>query len=283
MNHAEQTSVWTPHARQWHKVGPPLRPNEDDLGLMISALEPVFLSHHEKCPIAILGVTPELVQLPWPAAVTVHAFDHSEEMIASVWSPHPKVPSAVASASWQKLPIEDGRFCAVVGDGSLNSLPSLGDYDEVLKELRRVMQPGALAVVRCFIRPDQVQTPEEIRQEVMARRIGNFHAFKWCLAMSLTDGPSASVEVAQIHSAFETYFPDRCALAQMTGWPREQIDTIDAYKNSRTRYSFPTLAQMRTRCAPYFEVKAVDYPGYELAQRFPTLTLQRKNAEGETN
>lgn len=283
MNQTEQAAVWAPHARQWSKVGPPLKPSEDDLRLVIAALEPVFRMHPERCPIALLGVTPELVQLPWPAAVTLNAFDHSAQMIATVWAPHPGVSSTVTQAQWQKLPVEEARFCAVVGDGALNTLPCVADYDEVLQELCRVMVPGALAVLRCFIRPDQRQTLEEVRQVVSAGRIGSFHAFKWCLAQSLADGPSASVAVAQIHAAFEAYFPDRTVLAEMTGWPKEQIDTIDAYKDAPTSYSFPTLDQMRIQCAPYFEVKSIDYPGYALAQRFPTLTLQRKGAEKETH
>jgi hypothetical protein len=37
---------------------------------------------------------------------------------------------------------------------------------------------------------------------------------------------------------FEEGFPSRSALSEATGWPQEQIDTIDAYQCSPTRLSF---------------------------------------------
>ena len=83
-------------------------------------------------PLVVLGVTPELVHLPWPDAVIVHACDHSAEMIASVWQAHQRVRSRVLQASWQHLPFPGSSVRAVVGDGSLNVLPLLSDYPDVL-------------------------------------------------------------------------------------------------------------------------------------------------------
>lgn len=89
--------------------------------------------------------------------------------------------------------------------------------------------------------------------------------------MSLSDVAGASVAVSDIHAAFEACFPSRDVLAAWTGWPRQQIDTIDSHRGSVTRYNFPRLWDMRVHCSRHFEVEAIRCAGYELAERCPTL------------
>jgi SAM-dependent methyltransferase len=279
LSDVKQAAVWGQHAQQWSRVGPPLKPSAEDADLTLLGLQSVFAQHPNMCQVAILGVTPELVLLPWPDFVHLFAFDHSAEMIAQVWQPHPVVISSVHEADWRKFPLETGSIQAAVGDGSLNVLPHLQDYRAVLEELHRVMAPGAVLVIRCFIRPDKVETLPEVIAAVHASQVGSFHALKWRCAMSLADVPGASVAVSDIHAAFETSFPSRLLLSEMTGWPEAQIDTIDAYKGAPTRYNFPTLQEMRDRCAPYFDVEDVRYAIYEMADRCPTLILKRRGLD----
>ncbi len=276
-----QTAVWKRHASQWARVGPPLKPSPEDGALTLAALGPAI--QQAPCLLAILGVTPELVQLPWPQSVELRAYDHSAEMIASLWRKHPSRRSSVAQAGWQQLPVADGSFHAVVGDGSLNALPSLAAYGEVLKELHRTMREGASAVIRCFIRPDRAETLAEVVDAVNAGQVGSFHALKWRIAMCLAAVPGAGVAVRDIRSALDAYFPSRPGLASKTGWPQEVIDTIDAYKDSATCYSFPSLGELRLQCQPYFDIAGVRYGSYELSDRCPMITFQRlgRNRNGE--
>lgn len=244
---------------------------------MLEALSPSL--DRMTCPgrVAVLGVTPELVQLPWPAGVELSAFDHSISMIEQVWRPNPSVRSSVHQADWAALPLDACSVLAVVGDGSFNALPSLNSYAAVLAELHRVMLPGALMVVRCFIRPEKTETLEDVVAAVRHGRVGSFHALKWRVAMSLADVPDAGVAVSDIHAAFEACFPSRARLASQTGWPTPQIDTIDSYRGSITRYNFPTLQEFQLHCAPHFDVVDVRHATYELADRCPTLTLRRRD------
>lgn len=248
--------------------------------LMLSALQTVFDATDGPCKIALLGVTPELVQLPWPQKVVLDAFDHSADMIARVWRPHPTVDSSVHKADWRALPLEAETLNAVVGDGSLNVLPELGQYPAVLKELHRVLVAQGHVVIRCFIRPDVVEPVPAIVAAALAGQVGSFHGLKWRLAMALAGLSGACVAVSDIHAVFEASFSSRFALSEATGWPQEQIDTIDAYRGSPTRYTFPTLDQMREQCERWFDVVKVAYGSYESADRYPTLTLVRKNARG---
>lgn len=245
---------------------------------MLGRLLGLFCAVPKPCVVAVLGVTPELVHLPWPAPVELRAYDHSAQMIAAVWRPHPAVACTVTRADWRCIPAEASSFQAVVGDGALNVLPGLSDYGSVLRELHRVLAPGGSVVLRCFIRPDRPETLAQVRAAVSGGTVGSFHALKWRLAMSLANGPGASVAVTAIHDAFVAAFPSPGALADMTGWPFAVIDTIDAYRGASTRYSFPTLSELRQACLPYFDLADIAYGTYELAERYPTLTLTRRSA-----
>jgi len=55
----------------------------------------------------------------------------------------------------------------------------------------------------------------------------------------------ANVKVIDILSTVDVLFPDRESLVAATGWPREDIATIDVYRGSREVYGFPTLTHLR--------------------------------------
>ena len=225
----------------------------------------------------VLGVTPEVVLLPWPAPVKLHAFDHSAEMIATVWQPHPQIVSSAQQASWQSLPLADHSVCVAVGDGSFNSMPELADYTDVLRELARVLQPDALLCVRYYALPPVRESLRDVGAAVAAGEVQSFHALKWRVAMAVCEGPAFSVAVPVIRAAFESLFPDRDSLAAATGWPREQIDTIDAYQGLLTRYTFADLDTLQALCAQWFTLEAMACGDYELGERCPTLSLRRRS------
>lgn len=269
-----QEAVWQSHSAQWSLVGAPLRPSPCDGSLMLELLATTFARRPTGCAIAVLGVTPEVVQLAWPAGTRLHAFDCSEEMLAAVWAPNARVHSSVTQAYWQALPLPAGQFDAVVGDGALNALPSFADYRAVLQELWRVTSPEAHLVLRCFVRPQLPDLLLSLKQAVRAGTIGSFHVLKWRLAMMLSDKTDGAVMVGSVYEMFEREF-DRHELALTTGWPSQVIDTIDAYRAKPTVYTFPTFSQLAAIGEGLWAVEQVATASYELASACPTLRFKR--------
>jgi hypothetical protein len=72
--------------------------------------------------------------------------------------------------------------------------------------------------------------------------------------------------------------PDRAALAGRTGWPRDVIDAIDVYRDSRVVYSFPTEAEAIAALADHLAPVARHVPAYELGDRCPTIVLQPRRS-----
>ncbi len=273
MNATTQTQVWQQHASQWDLVGAPLRPSPIDAELMRAAILGRHGEDLQGLQVAVLGVTPEVVGLAWPLASTIRAFDHSADMVRKVWRPHPTLASEVCLADWSGLPLASGSVDVFAGDNSLGALPTFVTCQNVLRELHRVLKRSGTLCLRCFIAPEVPESFASISEDVAHGRVLSFHALKWRLAMALCTGPDQNVVVHRIFQCFESVFPDRLALARMTGWSAEVINTIDVYRDSDTVYTFFTIASLRRLAMPWFSVQSIQYPDYELAARCPTVTL----------
>lgn len=268
---------WTRQADQWSRIGSPLRPGPEDTALMIELAAPA-LAHAERPSVAILGVTPELVKLPWPTATRITAVDSSANMIANVWAPHPERASAVVRARWQDMPLQGRCLNVAVGDGCLNVLPSTKDYEQVLGEIARALKPSGRLILRCFVRTDPNETVEQVHAATMAGEISTFHAMKWRLAMAIPVDHDFQLQLRRVYAAFSELFPDRTRLADATNWSQGAIGTIDVYKTNDISFNFPDLATMVRHASQWFELVDVRYGTYEMADRCPTLCFALRNS-----
>ncbi len=259
-------SHWENFHRRWAQYTPPLRPNDEVVGAVAGAIA----GHDER--VLLLGVTPELAN----AGRDVTALDSSELMIAAVWpgdGPHRRA----VKGNWLAMPFPVAAFTAAIGDGCLSALTCPEGQQQLYAQLARVLQPGGRLVLRLFKAPDRAETLPTVLKAVRDGAIRNFHAFKWRLAMALTAAAGdPNIPVALILATFEREFPDRPKLAATTGWPLEQIDTIDVYRGSREVYSFMTFEQIRQTMPPSFtNPRLQDVGSYELAERCPLLIMDR--------
>lgn len=250
---------------------PPWNPSADDGALMLAMTMPADASAPRR--VLVLGVTPQIMQLDWPRGTDLLAVDSNLGTIGSVWLPHPTLPSHAVCAWWHDMPISDGAVGAVVGDGSLNALPSLEAYKRVFTEVRRVLARDGVLVLRCFLRPDQA---EDAGAVVAMARKGAFPttgAFHLRFAFALTDA-TGSVGLMEIRDRFNALVPDRDELAHAAGWPRSDIDRVDLDKDSHVRLTFPTEGQWRDACGPLFTIERMARGTYTQAEYCPTLLFR---------
>jgi hypothetical protein len=231
----------------------------------------------------LLGVTRELADV----AVNLVAIDGSAARVANVW-PGDTDRRRALIGDWFNVAVRDRCFAAALGDGILN----IHEYPDlprrILHELSRVMAAGATVALRVFCRPDRSETVTELREQALERRVGNFQAFKWRLAMALVAaderpgvtaaGSDPNIRVQRIREIFNEAFPDRAMLAKATGWSPEDIGTIDLYENSSQVYCFPTEAQfLAVMPDPFEDLRFHRVGTYELAERCPLLLARRRS------
>lgn len=220
----------------------------------------------------MLGVTPEIARLGWPPSVQIAGIDSSPAMIASLWQYNASALSHAACARWQQMPLKDAQFDTVVGDGSLNALSSTEEYGSVLGEVSRVLKPEGVLVLRCFVKPPHVETPERVLLKAMEGGFPTAAAFRLRFAFAVADA-DGSIGLAALYDAFNALVPDRDALARITGWPRQDIDRVDTDKDSRVRLTFPTQSQLVSLSEPIFKIAGSARGTYTQAEHCPTFLV----------
>ncbi len=266
---------WARHARQWSRVGPPLRPSPEDLAVAEAELRAWSATTGRLDPtVLVLGVTPELCSLATLDPVRVIAIDRSLDMIRAVWPGPLRRGDLALCGDWRRLPLAESSVDLVLADGCLSTLPFPAGYMEVCAELRRVLAANGRCVLRCFVQAETPEPLELVLEDLASGGVGGFHAFKWRLAMALQPNAERGVVLADVWGALQEMEPDLAALSRRIGWPIEVVRTIDAYRGISARYWFPSPDALRDLISTAgFTILDLVHPAYELGERCPTLIL----------
>lgn len=269
--------VWKGSSLSRHSVPrrSPWCPSAEDGAFLLEATATAL--NADSATVLALGITAEILALAWPEQVRLITVDSSAGMIASSWHPSPGIASEVTCAWWQEMPLDDQSVDAAVGDGSLNALPAFDQYPTVLGQIARVLKPGGVLGVRCFLRPEPRETPEQVMALAMAGAFPIMSGFRLRLAMALTES-GGSMTLGEVPAALARLAPDRDALAAATGWSRAEIDLTDTGAGSPIRITFPSEAELRGMVAPHFEPIGLRRGGYTQAEHCPTLILRLRQA-----
>ena len=261
----ERKQFWQSVPKQWKHFGPPLRPCPEDIKVMEQQVAQwMDQSKSDHCNVLLCGVTPEIVEMEWPAGTRLWAVEKSRAMIEEVWPAKESKTKQPLQADWTRLPFLPGSFDIVIGDGCLSSLPYPQQQSEFLNLIKNVMQGDGVLIMRFFVQKDEPERPEAVFRDLAEGNIGSFHVFKWRLTMSLQATAMAGVRVNEVWKAWTE-------AAITTGFPRQAVDTIDTYKGSDHLLTFATLSEIREVHDPVFEEMECIVPGYELGERCPIL------------
>jgi hypothetical protein len=264
--------TWDDIAHHWDDWGPPLRPCAEDLRILEAALvhwhaeNPVETVH-----IFLCGVTPEIVTMQWPFAIDLVGTDQAESMVRLVWPGDvPGVRRAVVG-NWLDSGLAPQSQDVVLGDGGFGFFDYPDGQRALAVALRKLLKPGGLFIYRHYAQAPSRESLAEVVSTAHAGRIGNFHIFKWRLAMALQADSTSGVRQHDIWHACMEAGIDSSRLPQ-PGWSRRAVDTIHFYRDKQARLYFPTLDEFCTLLAGSFERIEVQHPHYELGERCPILT-----------
>jgi SAM-dependent methyltransferase len=225
----------------------------------------------------ILGVTPELALLTWPAGTRVFGVDRSIDMVRSAWPAAEMSGHGLAiNGDWRTLPLPDASMSLAIGDGSYSNLDSIVDYDRLSQELGRVLRPGGHLILRLYVRPDRKESPDAVIDALLDGWTDNFNAFKLRLMMAMSPDPGYSVRVADIFDLWSSRGFDYNELSRQVGISRATIEAMDNYRGSATCYNFPPMTYVADHFARHFDLIETFTPAYTLGERCPTLLLARR-------
>jgi SAM-dependent methyltransferase len=262
---------WPDIARRWSLVGPPLRPSARDIRFYCRTLNLVAA---RPLRALILGVTPELYHLPWPAGTDLMAADHTPGMIAAVW---PGRRDQVMCAEWTDLPLPAASRDVVLCDGGLHLLSYPAGQKNLAREMARIIAPGGLCVLRLFVPSILPESVDEVLDDLLAGRVPNVNVLKLRLAMAIQLVAEQGVELRRVWDALHGVAPELYVLAARIGWPIEPLRAIETYRDSPVRYWYVTENQATDLFCRggAFELVHVSTPRYPFGGQCPTVVLRR--------
>ncbi|MFN4259681.1 MAG: hypothetical protein ACK4RK_10305 [Gemmataceae bacterium] len=275
MSSPAQPYPWSDVAYHWRHWGPPLRPCAEDIGVMQEAVRHWGPSAGEGGPRALLlGVTPEIADMDWPAGTSLLAFDKSEAMVRVVWPGDVPGRRQAKVGNWLSMNLEPASRDVIIGDGCFALMRYPDGLRDFLSLLRPVARPGGLLIMRLFTRPARGESPNDVFAALAEGSIGSFHVLKWRLAMALQTDSRRGVQLADIWQTWHDAAIDATELAARTGWSLDSIHTIAHYQGKEAFLTFPTLAEFQTVLAEQFAALSLHIPSYELGERCPIVVYQ---------
>lgn len=273
---APERSHWNAYATRFSQVGRPLRPGAMDTQHLQASVRRFARRRSGTEPALLLGVTPEIAALEWDPPFDLLAVDKSEGMVKAVWPGDGERRRALVG-DWLELGPPGEGFALAMGDGVLSLFDYPRGYARLARALGRLLRPGGLLWLRLFCRPEIGESVSDVVDALWARHIGNFHVFKWRLAMALQGDSTAGVRLADIWDRFETELGGVRSVAQRTGFPEPEVATIESYRGVQDCYSFSSEAEVSDTLDEDFELLETWRPSYELGERCPHLTFRRRS------
>jgi len=260
--------TWEDVAYRWNEYESPLRPHPQD----IQILRDILAKHHfVKANVFLCGVTPEIAAMDWPFPVELVAMDQAERMVQLVWPVDvPGVRRAVVG-NWLESGLPAHSQDIVIGDGGFVFFDYPAGQRQLLNAMHNLLRPGGLFVYRHYAQLHQPEPLSHVLDEMRAGRIGNFHIFKWRVAMAMQTSSAAGVVQDDIWQVIVSAGLDKARLPR-TGWSAGAINTIHFYRGKTSRLYFPTrdeFASLMKEC--FAEIRHI-LPSYELGERCPVFS-----------
>jgi SAM-dependent methyltransferase len=268
-------SYWYDLAKSYSALGSPLKPCPEDIAAMeMPTFELAARNGHERVRALLLGVTPAIAEMRLPEGSSLLAVDTSVAMAQAVWPGDIPDRRWAVCGNWLDLPLRQGSCHLVFGDGSLNCLRYPGDFRSVAATISHVLSDHGVFVLRCYVRPDKREAPEDIFTEALSGRIPSFHHFKFRLLMAMQPSAGQGVAVKEVYDLWAKRNLERQLMNCHAGWMKKDVDTIQLYHDSYTVHTFPTMAEWREVLSEFFDEVSVSTPKYDTGDRCPTLVMR---------
>jgi SAM-dependent methyltransferase len=252
-------------AARWKLVGPPLRPTEPDLEAFRRCISRAPSS------VLILGVTPELFHLGFPASTRVQALDASQEMIGHVW---PGSADSAHLGSWTDPPWSKESFDLVICDGGFGLLPPSAQA-KLLSQVDDLLSPGGQFVVRLFAPQGKTGTLSAIRNDLLSKNIPSLDALKLRLWGALQTSSEEGVSPRHVVAHIDEFSGGARSLETLLDWPLDHLLALDVHRTSEVRYHLVDAQQLVALASSTtaLRLQSTEIPAHPFGECCPVVSL----------
>ncbi len=271
---------WDDFAASFAAIGAPLRPSAEDVLCFEESVanwaanRPKNGRPRERLHALLLGVTQEIAGMRWPDASSLLAVDQSLPMAQVVWPGNIPARRWAVCGDWLALPRRESSCDVVIGDGAVNCLKYPQGLRALAEKVSRVLCEDGIVVLRCFVQPEEKELPEQVFSDMFRSRIQTFHQFKFRLLMAMQPSAEQGIAVNDVYKAWMSGNIDLNWLMSRTGWEKQAIDTIKAYRDKEVVHTFPTVTELRAVLLEFFDEISVSVADYCLGERCPRFVLK---------
>jgi hypothetical protein len=274
--------VWVHIARGYAEFSCPLVPSAQDIRVYErAAARHAADRHQDHFDALILGVTPGIANMNWPARSRILAVERSPTVIRALWPGDVRGVREVRCASWFDVPAERSSFDLVVGDGSLNTCGFPDEIGTLCSEICALLRPGGIFAVRAYVQPVVAESIEAIFDALLSAPGLRVDEFKMRLFLSMQRSSQQGVAVREAARVLHAFRVDRTVMKERLGWTEAAVAPFDKWQSSNVVYSFPSLSELRTILLRQFEEDSITFPTYPIGDCCPVIVMRSRRLEVE--
>jgi hypothetical protein len=273
-------SYWDHVAPSFSVLGPPLKPSPEDIRFVEKAVANWTSSHPGKRLRALLlGVTAEIATMRWPEASSLIAVDNSFEMARTVWPGNIPSKRRAVCGDWLSLPQSPASCDVVVGDGSMNCVRYPDGFRALARSVLSVLRPDGVLLLRSFVQPEVKDSIEQVFSDLLQGTFPTVNHFKFQLLMAMQRSTQQGIAVDDVYREWVRRKVDKDHLTTRTGWEKQSIRSIELYQGQDVVHTFPTVSELRSVLAEFFDEVSISTPAYFLGDRCPSFVLTPRSGE----
>jgi SAM-dependent methyltransferase len=276
-----EPTFWNTQVELIKAMGSPARPDHSDIACMRTMFRQRIAGWpaSRRIKVLVLGVTPEIVGMDWPAGTVVTAVDRSEGMIEAFWLGDVPGQRRLVRADWMALPFEPDTFHFVFGDNVFNAMDYPQGYRDLADAVAKVTRPEGLLIVRVLCQAQPKEDCDEIVKRFRAGELTDYQPFRFRMMTasqaSVEEGLYTSKEA--IDRTMEEHGLCMAEVYEKTGHqPLRPPPSATSAPMSPYKVTYPIPDEFCAAIAHRFAVVDTRHGDHTLAHRTPVFALERK-------
>jgi SAM-dependent methyltransferase len=227
----------------------------------------------------LLGVTAEIAAIPWPEASSLIAVDNSFAMARTVWPGNIPSKRRAVCGDWLALPQAHASCDVVIGDGSMNCVRYPDGFRALARSVRSVLRPDGVLLLRSFVRPEGQGSLEQVFADLFQGKFPTVNHFKFQLLMAMQRSTKQGIVLDDVYREWVRRNINKDKLMAITGWEKQATRSIELYEGQDVVHTFPTVSELRSVLAEFFDEVSISTPAYFLGDRCPSFVLKPRSGE----